>query len=44
MNKEKFCNECGAKKPEAPSGKCPKCGFENPEGSKFCNECGEKLQ
>ena len=44
----KFCNECGAKKPEeAPAtktGKCPKCGFENPEGSKFCNECGEKLQ
>ena len=40
----KFCNECGAKRPEAPSGKCPKCGFENPEGSKFCNECGEKLQ
>ena len=52
----KFCNECGAKRPEtepeaeapaveeAPTGKCPKCGFENPEGAKFCNECGEKLQ
>ncbi len=24
--------------------KCPKCGFENEEGSKFCLECGEKLE
>ena len=48
----KFCNECGAKKPEpvaaepeAPTTvKCPKCGAENAAGSKFCNECGEKLQ
>ncbi len=23
--------------------KCPKCGFENPEGSKFCNQCGASL-
>ncbi len=23
--------------------KCPKCKFENPEGSKFCNECGRKM-
>ena len=22
---------------------CPKCGMQNPVGSKFCNECGEKL-
>ncbi len=22
---------------------CPKCGFENPEGSKFCNQCGAKI-
>ena len=45
----KFCNECGAKRPEAPvaeegPAKCPKCGAEVPEGAKFCNECGEKLQ
>jgi class 3 adenylate cyclase/tetratricopeptide (TPR) repeat protein len=24
--------------------KCPKCQFENAEGSKFCNECGSKLE
>jgi class 3 adenylate cyclase/tetratricopeptide (TPR) repeat protein len=24
--------------------KCPKCQFENQEGSKFCNECGNKLE
>ena len=24
--------------------KCPKCKFENLEGSKFCNECGIKLE
>jgi class 3 adenylate cyclase/tetratricopeptide (TPR) repeat protein len=24
--------------------KCPKCQFENSEGSKFCNECGVKLE
>ena len=24
--------------------KCPKCQFENEEGSKFCLECGEKLE
>jgi class 3 adenylate cyclase/tetratricopeptide (TPR) repeat protein len=23
--------------------KCPKCQFENPEGSNFCNKCGSKL-
>ncbi len=23
--------------------KCPKCGYENYEGSAFCGECGEKL-
>ena len=23
--------------------KCPKCGKDNPIGSKFCNDCGEKL-
>ena len=24
--------------------KCPKCMFENPEGSKFCLECGGKIE
>lgn len=24
--------------------KCPKCQFENPEGSKFCLECGRKIE
>ncbi|MFC1896160.1 zinc ribbon domain-containing protein, partial [Thermodesulfobacteriota bacterium] len=24
--------------------KCPKCGFENPEGTKFCGGCGTKLE
>ncbi|MGD8766013.1 MAG: zinc ribbon domain-containing protein, partial [Desulfobacteraceae bacterium] len=23
--------------------KCPKCQFDNPEGSKFCGGCGEKF-
>ena len=23
---------------------CPKCQFENPEGTKFCGECGVKLE
>lgn len=23
--------------------KCPKCGFDNPKGSKFCNQCGSLL-
>lgn len=36
----KFCNNCGA-----PLGliKCPKCGAENPAGTRFCGECGTKL-
>ena len=24
--------------------KCPKCQFENPEGSTFCLDCGEKME
>ena len=24
--------------------KCPKCKYENPEGTKFCGECGTKLE
>lgn len=23
---------------------CPKCGAENPEGSRYCNACGTSLQ
>ncbi|MGO9138597.1 MAG: double zinc ribbon domain-containing protein [Syntrophales bacterium] len=23
---------------------CPKCQFENPDGTKFCGECGAKLE
>ncbi len=23
--------------------KCPKCGYENPEGARFCNQCGTPL-
>ena len=39
--KGKFCANCGA-----PLGllKCPKCGAENPAGTKFCGECGTKLE
>lgn len=44
VNTGKFCPECGAKKPEAPSKKfCTNCGTEVKEGSKFCPECGTKL-
>ncbi len=41
-NTGKFCGECGAKKPEAPSTwKCPTCGHEG-NVAKFCEECGTK--
>ena len=43
-NQGKFCNECGAKKPEAKaaaSWKCPQCGTDGNTG-KFCNNCGAK--
>jgi len=23
--------------------KCPKCGYENPDGAKFCANCGYRL-
>ena len=40
-NLGKFCEECGAKKPEAHQGwTCPTCGYVN--GGKFCEECGTK--
>ena len=39
VNTGKFCAECGAKKPEAPTGwTCPSCGRSN--SGKFCAECG----
>ena len=38
----KFCPECGAKKPETPSGwDCPSCGRKGII-SKFCPDCGAK--
>ena len=42
-NTGKFCNECGAKKPEPSDGTwtCPACGSKGNTG-KFCNECGAK--
>ena len=41
VNTGKFCNECGAKKPEPVAGwTCPECGAVNK--GKFCAECGAK--
>lgn len=42
-NTGKFCNECGAKRPEEQSSvwTCPACGHEGNTG-KFCDECGTK--
>ena len=45
-NTGKFCNNCGAKKPEpkpaeADGWTCPNCGHQGNTG-KFCNECGTK--
>lgn len=41
-NTGKFCNECGAKKPEGDgSWTCPACGAKGQKG-KFCTECGAK--
>ena len=41
----KFCQNCGAKKPEgAPLYRCDKCGWEPEDPSnppKFCPECGD---
>ncbi|NLH39590.1 MAG: zinc ribbon domain-containing protein [Elusimicrobia bacterium] len=37
----KFCNNCGASLAMI---KCPKCGAQNPAGTKFCGECGNKMQ
>lgn len=42
VNTGKFCANCGAKKPETPSGwVCPACGKSGNTG-KFCAECGAK--
>jgi predicted RNA-binding Zn-ribbon protein involved in translation (DUF1610 family) len=32
-----------AKAAEDARGRCPECGFKNPEGVKFCQECGSPL-
>lgn len=44
-NKGKFCQNCGAKKPEgAPLYRCDKCGWEPEDPSnppRFCPECGD---
>jgi DNA-directed RNA polymerase subunit RPC12/RpoP len=42
-----ICTQCGAKKPEAVSYRCSKCGFtpENPANPpKFCPECGNRFE
>ena len=45
MNKGKFCQNCGAKKPAGvPQYRCDKCGWEPEKGTKppkFCPECGD---
>ncbi len=45
LNKGKFCQSCGAKKPEgAPLYRCDKCGWEPEDPTnppKFCPECGD---
>jgi membrane protease subunit (stomatin/prohibitin family) len=46
MNTEKFCSECGEKKPESKGGFCPECGqkYDAANPPKFCPNCGTKLQ
>ncbi len=46
----KFCNQCGAAVPAAPTPFaqpvlhfCPDCGAQINQGAKFCNSCGKKL-
>ena len=45
LNKGKFCENCGAKKPDGvPLYRCDKCGWEPEDPAhppKFCPECGD---
>jgi hypothetical protein len=36
----KFCTNCGAPLTMV---KCPRCGAQNPAGTRFCGECGNRL-
>ena len=46
QNSGKFCENCGAGKPEARPGACPGCGYVIPGGApvpRFCPNCGAPL-
>lgn len=46
QNSGKFCENCGAAKPEEKVGACPSCGYVLPGDAptpKFCPECGTPL-
>ncbi len=42
VNEGKFCEECGAKKPEASAKDSWKCTCGNVNSGRFCSECGAK--
>ena len=41
LNKGKFCNECGSKKPKDKY--CSNCGIKIKSNQKLCENCGEKI-